>query len=91
MADSENTGAPGAGNNDLRVEVATLLFELRIAIEATTVGIKNIIDKPIAAPIRGELSILFRLVEQGAEALNALDGAMEAFLLRRAEDGGANG
>lgn len=83
MAEYDDTGSD-AGGNDLRVEMSTLLFELRIALEATTVGIKRIIDGPLATSIKGELSILFRLVEQGAEALNALDTVLETFLCRRA-------
>jgi hypothetical protein len=84
MAAEQNTGATGADNNDMRVDIATLLFELRIALEATAVGLKLMINRPIATSIQRELAILFRLVEQAAEALNALDGVMEPFLARRA-------
>jgi hypothetical protein len=83
MAENDNTGAPGAGNEDFRVEVSTLLFELRIAIEATIAGIQRVITRPVAAPIQGELNIVLRLMQQGAEALNTLDGVMECFLRRR--------
>jgi hypothetical protein len=88
MAENDDTGGD-VGGNDLRVEMSTLLFELRVALEAAAVGIKRIIDRPLATSIRDELSILFRLVEQGAEALNALDGVLEDFLRRRT-DGQSN-
>jgi hypothetical protein len=86
MADNDNTGADSAGNEELRVECATLLFELRLAIEATILGIKRIATRPAATPLRTELGILLRLIEQGAEALNALDAVLEAFLRRQAKE-----
>jgi hypothetical protein len=89
MADENNTGADGAGNEDLRLEAATLLFELRLAIEATIAGIQRVITRPAAAAIQGELGIVLRLMQQGAEALNTLDDVLECFLKRRTE-GAAN-
>jgi hypothetical protein len=86
MADNDNTGVPDRGNEDLRVEVSTLLFEVRLAIEATIAGIQRVITRPVAAPVQGELSIVLRLMQQGAEALNTLDDVLERFLRRRNED-----
>lgn len=43
MGEIDNTGAEGAGNAELRVECTTLLFELRLAIEATIVGINCVV------------------------------------------------
>ena len=40
------TAGVSVGNDDLRVESATLLFELRPAIEATIAGIKRIMTRP---------------------------------------------
>jgi hypothetical protein len=84
MAEYENTGIGSAGNEDLRVEVSTLLFELRLAIEATIAGIKRIMTRPAGAAVSGELGILLKLVEQGAESLAMLDDVLERFLRRRA-------
>jgi hypothetical protein len=67
------------------VESTTLLFELRLAIEATIAGIKRIMTRPAAAPVRKELRILLKLVEQGAEAVAALDHVLERFLRRWTE------
>jgi hypothetical protein len=86
MAEDENTGIGSAGNDDLRVEVSTLLFELRLAIEATIAGIKRIMTRPAGAAVDGELGILLKLVEQGAESLAMLDDVLERFLRRRATD-----
>jgi hypothetical protein len=86
MADNDNTGVPDRGNEDLRVEASTLLFEVRLAIEATIAGIQRVITRPVAAPVQGELSIVLRLMQQGAEALNTLDDVLERFLRRRNED-----
>jgi hypothetical protein len=47
MAENDNTGAPGAGNEDLRVESATLLFELRLAIEAKHEGDRLLSTVPV--------------------------------------------
>jgi hypothetical protein len=91
MAEDDDTGTSGAGNEDLRVEASTLLFELRLAIEATIAGIQRVITRPIAAPVQGELSIVLRLMQQGAEALNTLDDVLERFLKRRSEEDSANG
>ncbi len=86
MAEDENTGIGSGGNEDLRVEVSTLLFELRLAIEATIAGIKRIITRPAGAAMDGELGILLKLVEQGAESLAMLDEVLERFLGRRVAD-----
>jgi hypothetical protein len=86
MGEIDNTGAEGAGNDELRVECTTLLFELRLAIEATIVGIKQIATRPAAAPLHAEIGILLRLIEQGAEAINALDTVLESVLRRQAEE-----
>lgn len=86
MASDESSSAGNSGNDDdLRVECATVLFELRIAIEASIAGIKRIATRPAAAPLQGELGILLRLIEQGAEALNILDGVLECVLRPRTE------
>lgn len=82
MAGNDNTDAPGAGNDELRIQVGTLFFELRLAIEATIAGIKRIMTRPVSPAIQGELEILLKLVEQGAEALNLLDTVLERFLRR---------
>jgi hypothetical protein len=91
MADENNTGTDGAGNEDLRVEASTLLFELRLGVEASIAGIQRVMTRPIAAPVQGELNILLKLLQQGAEALNLLDDVLERFLKRRTEESSVNG
>jgi hypothetical protein len=84
MADDKDSGPPGNDNDeDLRIEIGTLLFELRLGIEAAVAGIQRIATRGTAKPISGELGILLRLIEQSAEALNALDAVMERYLRRR--------
>jgi hypothetical protein len=51
VADENNTGLEDAGNEEFCLESATLLFELRLAIEATIAGIKHIMTRPAAAPV----------------------------------------
>ena len=84
MAENDNTDTEGVGE-DLRVETSTLLFELRLAIEATIAGIQRILTRPAAASIQQELSIVLKLMQQGAEALNLLDDVLERFLKRHVE------
>ena len=82
MADNENKDASAEGN--LRIEIATLFSELRIAIEALVMGIRTVLNKAEAVLMKADLEILATLAQQGAEAIAALDAAMEG-LLRRPE------
>ena len=82
MADHEDKDADAEGN--LRIEIATLFSELRIAIEALVVGIRTLITKAEAILVKADLEILATLAERGAEAIATLDAAM-AGLLGRSE------
>jgi hypothetical protein len=69
MADDDDTALGGNDNEDeeLRSECSVLLFELRLGIEATVVGIQKIAMRAAAKPMAGELAILLRLIEQSVE------------------------
>ena len=82
MADHEDKDVDAEGN--LRIEIATLFSELRIAIEALVMGIRTVLNKAEAVLMKADLEILATLAQQGAEAIAAHDAAMEG-LLRRPE------
>ena len=82
MADNENKDASAEGN--LRIEIATLFSELRIAIEALVMGIRTLLQKAEAVLVKADLEILAMLAQRSAEAIAALDTALEG-LIRRPE------
>jgi hypothetical protein len=80
MADHEDKDADAERN--LRIAIATLFSELRIAIEALVVGIRTVLNKGEAILVKADLEILATLAQRGAEAIAALDAAMKDLLGR---------
>ncbi len=80
MAEHEDKDADAEGN--LRIEIATLFSELRIAVEALVVGIRTVLNKGEAILVKADLEILATLAQRGADAIAALDAAMKDLLGR---------
>ena len=78
MADHEDKDADAERN--LRIAIATLFSELRIAIEALVVGIRTVLNKGEAILVKAELEILANLAQRGVDAIAALDAALEGLL-----------
>jgi hypothetical protein len=80
MADNEDKDMDAERN--LRIEIATLFSELRIAIEALVVGIRTVLNKGEAILVKAELEILANLAQRGSGAIAALDTVLEGLLGR---------
>jgi hypothetical protein len=74
---ADNYFAIGGDGPRVNIELAVLAYEIRILIEVLVMGIQSLIDNPQAAPIKEELGVLAKLAGQGAEALVALDAALD--------------
>jgi hypothetical protein len=71
MAENDNTGA-AAPREDLAVSVAAMLFEGRIGLEAALAGLASLALRYPQEPLKSELDIVARFVQQSAEAFEAL-------------------
>jgi hypothetical protein len=78
MATSENN-SPGALRN-AQVEVKTLIYEIRIVLEALSHGLKALLNKPDTEPLKGELVILENFANQLVEALESYTESLEELL-----------
>lgn len=78
MADNEDKDVGAEGN--LRIEIATLFSEVRIAIEAVAMGLRTLVSKTEAVLVKADLEILATLAQRGVNAITALDAAMANLL-----------
>jgi hypothetical protein len=70
MATDEHTGA-AAPREDLLAAITALLFESRLAIEATRAGLQTMaLQHP--DPLKSALDVLVRFLSQALEAFEAL-------------------
>jgi hypothetical protein len=75
MADNYSKGGQESRRNN--IELAVLAYEIRVLIEVLVMGVQSLMDNPLAAPVKEELGVLAKLAGQGAEALIALDAALD--------------
>ena len=75
MADNYLEG--DRGSRCINIELAVLAYEIRVLVEVLLMGIQSLVENPLAAPIKEELGVLAKLAGQGAEALVALDAALD--------------
>lgn len=75
MADNYSKG--GQESRRSNIELAVLAYEIRVLVEVLLMGVQSLIDNPLAAPVKEELGVLAKLAGQGAEALIALDAALD--------------
>lgn len=59
-------------NDDMPVEVAALVFEARLSLEAVVLGLTRVIQQERSPQRAVELETLRRMGSQAAEALEAL-------------------
>jgi hypothetical protein len=78
MADSENN--PVGALRNAQIEVKTLIYEIRIVLEAMSHGLKALLNKPYAEPLKGELVILENFANQLVEALESYKESLEDLL-----------
>jgi hypothetical protein len=82
MADNENTPPNGEGNN-MRVDIATLIYEIRVLFETVVAALDSLKIQPAAKPVAEQLGIIQKLASQAGEALETLDATIQdAFKLR---------
>jgi hypothetical protein len=74
MADSEDTGTDGAGNNDDGVpyEMLGLIYEARVLTEAVNAALEMMRSRSQDPEVKEQFSVLRKLVAQSAEAMEAL-------------------
>jgi hypothetical protein len=77
MTMAENYGEGGRDSRNVNIELAVLAYEIRVLVEVVLMGIQSLIDNPQAEPVKEELGVLAKLAGQGAEALIALDAALD--------------
>ena len=78
MADSENN--PVSALRNAQIEVKTLIYEIRIVLEAMSHGLKALLNKPYTEPLKGELVILENFANQLVEALEAYKESLDELL-----------
>jgi hypothetical protein len=78
MADSENN--PPHALRNAQVEVNTLIYEIRVVLEALSCGLKALLHKPYTEPLRGELVILENFANQLVEALESYKEPLDELL-----------
>jgi hypothetical protein len=78
MADSENN--PVGALRNAQVEVQTLIYEIRIVLEAMSHGLKALLNRPYTEPLKGELVILENFANQLVEALESYKESLEELL-----------
>ncbi len=74
---AENYSERGRESRCVNIELAVLAYEIRVLIEVLLMGIQSLMDNPLAAPVKEELGVLAKLAGQGADALVALDAALD--------------
>lgn len=74
MADDETNDAEPEGNGklDAQAEIAAGILECKIAVEAVLMGARTLASRHAAQPIKAELELLVRLLDQVGEAFEAL-------------------
>ena len=78
MADSENH--PSHALRNAQVEVNTLIYQIRVVLEALSCGLKELLDKPYTEPLKGELVILENFANQLVEALESYKEPLDELL-----------
>jgi hypothetical protein len=78
MADSENN--PVGALRNAQIEVKTLIYEIRIVLEAMSHGLKALLNKPYTEPLKGELVILENFANQLVEALESYKESLDELL-----------
>ena len=78
MADSENN--PPHALRNAQVEVNTLIYEIRVVLEALSCGLKALLNKPYIEPLKGELVILENFANQLVEALESYKEPLDELL-----------
>jgi hypothetical protein len=78
MADSENN--PVSALRNAQIEVKTLIYEIRIVLEAMSHGLKALLNKPYTEPLKGELVILENFANQLVEALESYKESLDELL-----------
>jgi hypothetical protein len=71
MADENHTPPAGEGKaeNDLRIEIKRVLFEVQLTVESVAAGLESIARLPEAQPVFEQISVLQKLTSQAAEAI----------------------
>jgi hypothetical protein len=82
MADNENTPPNGEGNN-MRVDIATLIYEIRVLFETVVTALDSLKIQPAAKPVAEQLGIIQKLAFQAGEALETLDETVQGFFKPR--------
>ena len=82
MAEDENSPPNGEGNN-MRVDIVTLIYEIRVLFEAVVAALDSIKIQPAAKPIAEQLGVIQKLVAQTGEALDTLDETIQGFFKPR--------
>lgn len=74
MADEDSNDGTREGNVDLatRAEIGAGILECKIAVEAVLMGVRTLAVRHAARPIKAELELLVRLLEQVGEAFEQL-------------------
>lgn len=75
MADNENTPPGGEGNN-LRVDIATLIYEIRVLFESVVAALDSLKAQPAAKPVVEQLGVIQKLASQAGETLETLGSAV---------------
>ena len=75
MAEQYAEGGPE--NRNLDIELSVLAYEVRVLVEVVLMGLQSLMDAPQAGPVKQELGVLAKLAGQSAEALIALDAALD--------------
>lgn len=71
MAENDNTGAPGVGE-DMTTRVAILLFEARLTVECAIAGLNTLARQYASEPLNSEIKAVQAYATQSAEAFEAL-------------------
>ena len=74
---ADNHSESGQGSRCVNIELAVLAYEIRVLIEVLLMGIQSLMANPLAEPVKEELGVLAKLAGQGADALVALDAALD--------------
>lgn len=74
-----------AGSGDREVEIATLTFECRLAVEAAVTGTKRLETLPACPQVKAELGGILKILEQMADAFEDLHGALQRYITPRGD------
>ena len=78
MADPENKGPCVLRN--AQIDAGAQLYEIRVVLEALSHGLKTLLKKREAEPVKGELVILENFAAHAIDAMGSLDEAMALLL-----------